>query len=25
MKKEIDKLEIIRTWQFLNDDSLVSG
>jgi protein TonB len=25
MKKNVDKIEIIRTWQFLKNDSLVSG
>lgn len=25
MKKELDRIEIIRTWEFLNDNSLVSG
>lgn len=25
MKKNIDRIEIIRTWEFLNDNSLVSG
>lgn len=25
MKKNVDKIEIIRTWEFLNDDSLISN